>query len=86
MTLRGDLDIGAHFQPLHSKFCLVTHPFLLLRRDDDEDVYDHYDAADDFGDDGGNFESYGLFVEKYENLFAEKYDGVGNKQDLLLGT
>ena len=22
----------------------------------------------------------------YENLFAEKYDGVGNKQDLLLGT
>ena len=36
-----DLDIWksppAHFQPFHFKFCLVTHPSLLLSCDDDQD-------------------------------------------------
>ena len=61
VALRGDLDIGAHFQPLHFKFCLVTHPSSLLLRGDeeDDDDYDDY-AADDDGDDGDNFDNYGL--------------------------
>ena len=84
VALRGDLDIGDHFQPLHFKFCLVTHPSSLLLRGDeeDDDDYDDY-AADDDGDDGDNFDNYGL-------QFADKYGGVDHENDdnddLLLDT